>query len=229
MEDIQTVIVFCIELIGTIAFAASGAMIGINRGMDIFGVCVLGVVTAVGGGMTRDIILGNVPGALLQPVYVLVAVFTSLIVFCILYFKSTFLQGKVGLFYEKTMLAMDSVGLGIFTVVGVITGIRNGYPENTFLLTFLGTLTGVGGGLLRDMMAGVPPYIFVKHVYACASVAGALSCIFIYRTFGQIPAMIISSMLVVLIRFLAAHYRWNLPHVKLAPSYSEQTKKNERH
>ena len=60
--DIQGLIVFCMELAGTIAFAASGAMAGINRGMDIFGVCVLGVVTAVGGGMTRDVILGNLPG-----------------------------------------------------------------------------------------------------------------------------------------------------------------------
>ena len=218
MEDIQIIIVFCMELVGTIAFAASGAMVGINRGMDIFGVCVLGVVTAVGGGMTRDVILGNVPGALLDPVYVLVAVFTSLIVFCILYFKRTLLQGKIGILYERIMLAMDSVGLGIFTVVGVITGVSNGYLENTFLLTFLGTLTGVGGGLLRDMMAGVPPYIFVKHVYACASVAGAVSCVWIYRAFGQIPAMLISSILIVLIRFLAARYRWNLPHIKLDSS-----------
>ena len=218
MEDIQIIIVFCMELVGTIAFAASGAMVGINRGMDIFGVCVLGVVTAVGGGMTRDVILGNVPGALLDPVYVSVAVFTSLIVFCILYYKKTLLQGKVGILYERIMLAMDSVGLGIFTVVGVITGVSNGYLENTFLLTFLGTLTGVGGGLLRDMMAGVPPYIFVKHVYACASVAGAISCVWIYRAFGQIPAMLISSILIVLIRFLAARYRWNLPHIKLDSS-----------
>ena len=214
MDDIQTLIVFCMELIGTVAFAASGAMVGINCGMDIFGVCVLGVVTAVGGGMTRDMILGNVPGALIRPVYVLVAVFTALAVFLALYFKRNVLQGKPGELYDRAMLVMDSVGLGIFTVVGVTTGISQGYLENTFLLTFLGTLTGVGGGLLRDMMAGMPPYIFVKHIYACASVAGALSCVWIYRGFGQIPAMVVSSALVVVIRFLAAHYRWNLPRMK---------------
>ena len=182
--DIQDYIVFCMELIGTIAFAASGAMVGINCRMDIFGVCVLGVVTAVGGGMTRDVILGNIPGALIRPVY------------------------------DRAMLVMDSVGLGIFTAMGVMTGIRNGYLENTFLLAFLGTLTGVGGGLLRDMMAGIAPYIFVKHIYACASVVGALSCVWIYRNFGQIPAMLVSSVLVILIRFLAAYYHWNLPHMK---------------
>ncbi len=215
--DIQSLIVFCMEVAGTIAFAASGAMVGIHRGMDIFGICVLGVVTSVGGGMTRDIILGNVPGALIDPVYVVVALFTTLMVFSVFYFKRTLPRGRLGIFYERAMLVMDSIGLGIFTVVGVTTGIRYGYLDNTFLLTFLGTLTGVGGGLLRDMMAGVPPYIFVKHIYACASVAGAISCVYIYREFGQIPAMVIASLLVVLIRFLAAHYRWNLPRITLPP------------
>ena len=213
--DIQSLIVFCMEVAGTIAFAASGAMVGIHRGMDIFGICVLGVVTSVGGGMTRDIILGNVPGALIDPVYVVVALFTTLMVFSVFYFKRILPRGRLGIFYERAMLVMDSIGLGIFTVVGVTTGIRYGYLDNTFLLTFLGTLTGVGGGLLRDMMAGVPPYIFVKHIYACASVAGAISCVYIYREFGQIPAMVIASLLVVLIRFLAAHYRWNLPRITL--------------
>lgn len=213
--DIQSLIVFCMEVAGTIAFAASGAMVGIRRGMDIFGICVLGVVTSVGGGMTRDIILGNVPGALIDPVYVVVALFTALLVFSVFYFKRTLPQGRLGIFYERAMLMMDSIGLGIFTVVGVTTGIRYGYLDNTFLLTFLGTMTGVGGGLLRDIMAGVPPYIFVKHIYACASVAGAISCVYIYRGFGQIPAMVIASLLVVLIRFLAAHYRWNLPRITL--------------
>jgi uncharacterized membrane protein YeiH len=212
--DIQEYIVFCMELVGTIAFAASGAMVGIDRRMDVFGVCVLGVVTAVGGGMVRDVILGNIPGALVRPVYVAVAVAAALLVFLVLYFKKGLLQGKTGLLYDRVMLVMDSVGLGIFTAMGVMTGIRNGYLDNTFLLVFVGTLTGVGGGLLRDMMAGVPPYIFVKHIYACASVVGALGCVWSYRSFGQIPAVVLSSALVIAIRFLAAYYHWNLPHMK---------------
>ena len=203
------------ELAGTIAFAASGAMVGIHCRMDIFGVCVLGVMTAVGGGMTRDVILGNVPGALVKPVYVLAAVITALFVFTVLYFRKNVLQGRFGMVYDRIMLVMDSLGLGIFTVMGVMTGMNEGYGENAFLLTVLGTLTGVGGGLLRDMMAGQPPYIFVKHIYACASVVGAVSCVWIYRIFGQLPAMVISSLLVVVIRFLAAHYRWNLPRIRM--------------
>lgn len=213
--EIQSLIVSGMELVGTIAFAASGAMVGIHCGMDVFGVCVLGVVTAVGGGMTRDIILGNVPGALTNPVYVIAAVITALALFAVLYFRVNVLQGRIGMVYDRVMLVMDSIGLGIFTAAGVITGINAGYMEDIFLLTVLGTLTGVGGGLLRDMMAGQPPYIFVKHVYACASVTGAVCCVWVYRLLGQVPAMFIASAVVTAIRFLAAHYRWNLPHVRL--------------
>ena len=115
--------------------------------------------------------------------------------------------------YDKFMLVMDSVGLGIFTVVGVNTGIRQGYMDNVFLLVFLGTITGVGGGLLRDMMASVPPYIFVKHIYACASIIGAVVCVYMNRFVGNVQAMVVSSIVVVLIRYLAAHYRWNLPRL----------------
>ena len=95
--------------------------------------------------------------------------------------------------------------------MGVNTGIRQGFLDNTFLLVFLGTITGVGGGLLRDMMASVPPYIFFRHIYACASIVGAAVCVIVYRAAGLLPAMLASSVCVMLIRFLAAHYRWNLP------------------
>ena len=212
--NIQDGIIFFMEILGTIAFAASGAMVGIRKRMDIFGICVLGIVTAVGGGMTRDVILGKLPSALQKPVYVEVSVVTALAIFILLYVKQDLLSGKMGTFYDKTMLIMDSVGLGIFTTLGVMTGIDNGYEWNTFLLVFIGMLTGVGGGLMRDMMAGEEPYIFVKHIYACASLVGALGCVWIYREWGRLPAVFIGAFIVMAIRFLAAHYRWNLPHPK---------------
>ena len=213
--DYQSIITFFMEMAGTVAFAASGAMVGVERNMDIFGVSVLGVVTAVGGGMIRDIVLGIIPpNVFINPVYALVATITSCLVFLVFYWKRQLLEGHMRLTYDRVMLVMDSIGLGIFTVVGVNTGIRSGYMDNVFLLVFLGTITGVGGGLMRDMMAGVPPYIFVKHIYACASVMGAMSCIFLYRQFGELPAMMISSMFVFVIRLLAAKYRWNLPRVR---------------
>ena len=149
--DIQSVIVFCMEIIGTVAFSASGAMVGINKSMDVFGVCVLGVFTAVGGGMARDMILCRVPSALINPVYVAVAAATAIVVFAVLWVKKEHFHGRFRMAYDSLMLIMDSLGLGIFTVVGVLTGVKAGYPGNTFLLVFLGTLTGVGGGLTKGV------------------------------------------------------------------------------
>ena len=125
----------------------------------------------------------------------------QVLVFFLLYFKREMLKGNVA--YDKVMLVMDSVGLGIFTVVGVNTGIRQGFADNTFLLVFVGTITGVGGGLLRDMMAEVPPYIFVKHIYACASIVGAIVCVYTYRWFGVVFSLIFGSAAVILMRYLA--------------------------
>ena len=108
----QETITFILEMIGTIAFAASGALVGSEQKMDIFGVSVLGVITAVGGGMIRDVTLGiTPPGVFQKPVYAAVAVLTSVLVFFLLYFKREMLKGNVT--YDKVMLVMDSVGLGI--------------------------------------------------------------------------------------------------------------------
>ena len=222
--DYQSIATFIMEMAGTVAFAASGAMVGVERNMDIFGVSVLGVATAVGGGMIRDIVLGVIPPAVFRnPVYALVSVLASCIVFFIFYFKRELLEGHRRETYDKFMLVLDSVGLGIFTVVGVNAGIRQGHMDNAFLLVFLGTITGVGGGLLRDMMASVPPYIFVKHIYACTSIIGAIVCVYMNRFVGNVEAMVVSSIVVVLIRYLAAHYHWNLP--RLSP-HEEQNDRN---
>ena len=212
--DYQSIITFFMEMAGTVAFAASGAMVGVERNMDIFGVSVLGVVTAVGGGMIRDIVLGIIPpNVFTNPVYALVATITSCVVFLAFYWKRQLLEGHMRLTYDRVMLVMDSIGLGIFTVVGVNTGIRSGYMDNVFLLVFLGTITGVGGGLMRDMMAGVPPYICVKHNYACASIVGAVVCVYMNRFVGNVEAMMVACFVIILIRYLAAHYRWNLPRL----------------
>lgn len=205
-------ITFILEIIGTIAFAASGAMVGVERKMDIFGVSVLGIVTAVGGGMIRDLVMGFTPPAVFRnPIYAVIATITSCIVFASLYLHKGAFDQKKKMRFDQLLLVMDTVGLGIFTVVGVNAGLQNGYRGYTFLLVFVGTITGVGGGLLRDMMADVPPYIFVKHVYACASLVGAISCVIIDLFWGDVAAMILGSCVVILIRYFAARYHWNLP------------------
>ena len=100
-----------------------------------------------------------------------------------------------------------------FTVVGISVGIREGYADSTFLLTFLGVITGVGGGLLRDMMASVPPYIFTRHIYASASILGAYLYIFLFRHIGELPALIIAPLFVVALRIISAKYKLNLPRL----------------
>ncbi len=208
--------IFIIEIIGTIAFASSGAMVGIKKQMDLLGVCVLGMTTAVGGGMIRDLILGVTPPVMFQnPTYALIAIAFSVLVFCGLYFFNNKLtQSKVQGVYDKLMMIFDSLGLGLFTVVGVTTAINIGYETTGFLQIFVGVLTGVGGGVLRDIMAGNTPYIFVKHVYASASILGAVVCVLVERWFGELPAMLIGAAVVFVIRILAAHFKWNLPSIK---------------
>lgn len=203
---------FILEIIGTIAFASSGAMVGIKKQMDLLGVCVLGMTTAVGGGMIRDLILGVTPPIMFQnPTYALLALAFSVFVFCSMYF----FQGKLthGKVYDSIMMIFDSLGLGLFTVVGVTSALNIGYETTGFLQIFVGVLTGVGGGVLRDIMAGQTPYIFVKHVYASASIIGAGACVLIGKWFGELPAMLIGAMVVFIIRTLAVRFRWNLPKI----------------
>lgn len=207
--------IFILELIGTVAFASSGAMIAIEKKMDIFGVNVLGATTAVGGGIMRDIILGlTPPGAFSHPVYVLVAALTSTILFVIAYAKPTAFESRVKTdYYDKLMFWCDTAGLGIFTVVGIQAAVRAVGGENVFFFVFIGTLTGVGGGVLRDIMAGETPYILVKHIYACAAIAGEIVCVVGRTAFGEAYGTILGLAATVLLRFLAAHFRWNLMRV----------------
>ena len=201
--------ILILELVGTRTFSASGAMTGIRKNMDIFGVCILGLTTAVGGGVIRDLILGNTPPATFQdPIYATVAVLTSLVMF--LPQVRRVLMWDQALF-DLCLFLMDTAGLAIFTVVGIRTAYAHEPQATVFLLVFVGVITGVGGGVLRDIIAGDTPYIFVKHVYASASLAGALVCALAWRPLGEMTAMLLGGSLVVLIRGLSAHYRWNLP------------------
>lgn len=163
----------------------------------------------------RDIILGlTPPGAFSHPVYVLVAALISTILFVIAYAKPTAFESRVKTdYYDKLMFWCDTAGLGIFTVVGIQAAVRAVGGENVFFFVFIGTLTGVGGGVLRDIMAGETPYILVKHIYACAAIAGGIVCVVGRTAFGEAYGTILGLAATVLLRFLAAHFRWNLMRV----------------
>ena len=197
------------ELMGTVAFAVSGAMNALQKKMDIFGVSILGLTTAVGGGVIRDLLLGLTPPMMFRnPLYALLSVAVAIIIFIPAIRR---FLGRKPLVQEKTLLLMDSIGLGIFTVTGIATAMEHSEKPSLLLLLFVGTLTGVGGGVLRDMMAGQTPYIFVKHFYATASLVGALLCIGLWNIIGQTGAMLCGTAMVVVLRLLAAHFRWSLP------------------
>jgi uncharacterized membrane protein YeiH len=203
---------FFIEVIGTIAFASSGAMVAIKKQLDLLGVIVLGVTTAVGGGMLRDIIIGNVPPALFKdPIYVLLAFITVMLLFIIVRLNQKILDGRSIETYEKVMNIFDAIGLGAFTVVGIDTAVLSGYGDYHFLIIFLGVITGVGGGILRDIMAGQTPYVLRKHIYACASIVGAILYAWLLNYIDGNIAMLIGACSVVLIRLMATHFCWDLP------------------
>jgi uncharacterized membrane protein YeiH len=205
---------YILEIVGTIAFASSGAMTGIKKNMDIFGVNVLGIVTALGGGLIRDLILGiSPPNMFRDPSYVSVAIITSCILFSIIYFKKSILNSKFMEKYERVMIAMDTIGLSTFTVIGINVGIEKSYGNQYFLLIFLGVMTGVGGGMIRDIMAGNTPYVLVKHVYACASIAGATICVLLKNKIGNMNAMVLGAVVVGVIRYFAIKKKWNLPRI----------------
>lgn len=204
--------IFIIEIIGTIAFSVSGAMTGIEKKMDIFGIAILGLTTAVGGGILRDILTGCIPPQTFRnPIYAMIAVITAVIIFLFAYTGKLVYNTKI---FEFLVFLMDSLGLGTFTVVGINTAFHTSNKFGHFLLIFVGVITGVGGGVLRDMLAGNTPYIFVKHVYACASLAGAVVCVYAWDSLGATRAMLTGAVIIVLIRFLSAYFKWNLPRIR---------------
>lgn len=203
---------FVLEMIGTVAFALSGAMVAIQKRLDFLGILVLGITTAVGGGMIRDLIIGvHPPMMFVKPIYVMVSMISILILFLVIKINHASPKFLESALYETLFNLMDAIGLGVFTVVGVNSVMNNDMNHMLFLKIFLGVITGVGGGLLRDMMANETPGILRKHVYACASIVGAISYILLYDWLHSGVAMILSIIVVVVIRVLAKHYEWNLP------------------
>ena len=211
----SNLIIYIFEMIGTVAFASSGALVGIRKNMDIFGVNVLGITTAVGGGCIRDIILGITPPKVFQNFsYVGASILISCILFTIFYLNQELLSSRFLETYERVMISLDAIGLGVFTVMGIRTAIEASFENNIILLIFVGAVTGIGGGMLRDVMAGMTPFVFVKHVYAIASILGAVCYIILRLYIRDTISLFLGAAVVIIIRLLAAHFRWNLPRIR---------------
>lgn len=206
----------CLEILGTVAFSISGAVEAMKKEMDLLGVIALGLVTAVGGGVIRDVVIGEVPPATFQnPVYAELAVGVAVAAFVIGMAASRREQKGKKAAWNQVLLVSDAVGLGAFTILGIRCTQEKLGDENTALLLFVGVITGVGGGILRDVFAGNVPYIFRKHVYATASIVGAVSYLLLDGAGYPQLAVLFSLVLVLALRILAAHFQWNLPRAKI--------------
>lgn len=210
--DIGAIIYTFTELVAISAFAVSGAMTAIKRGLDMFGVIFIGCITAIGGGVIRDLLLGSIPPLMFRDYrYLITAAIASFAVFADAYFfKEKYVSYSRRI--DSINNLVDAVGLGIFTVIGVQTAIGYGYDRNGFFCIFLGVITGIGGGILRDVMTRSTPQVFVKHVYAIASIIGA--CIYYFMIkygIGETASLLVASVSVFAVRVLATHYKWNFP------------------
>lgn len=204
--------IFIIEIIGIIAFAISGAVVAIKKHFDIFGVIVLGVITAVGGGALRDIILGITPPSMfINPIYVAVAFFTSCFAF-IGATVATLVFKKSIQFFKDVVNFFDAIGLGVFAVTGTNTAIVHGFSDNPFLAIFVGVITGIGGGMLRDILACKVPFVLYKDIYACAAIVGATVYYYLYTLkFSSSISVFLSIFITIIIRIVATIFNLSLP------------------
>lgn len=215
-------IINIIEIIGICAFASSGAIVAINNKLDVLGVVILGVINALGGGIIRDIILGNTP-----PYFfcndnylslICLSVFVSLIIFILASFKKI-LKYIVKFNNNIVFNVADAIGLAAFCVLGSNVAISMGFENEVLLIIIVGCITGVGGGVMRDIMIGQIPIVFKKRVYILPAIIGTIIYIYLPQIFqsqvSQSLSMIISVVFIVLFRILAILFKWNLPYIKI--------------
>ena len=210
-EGIMDIIWYMFDMIGTIAFAISGALVGVARKMDIFGMAVLALATAIGGGIVRDVLLGYFPpNSLRNVVYVTVVLAVTVIVFLI--YNSRYRKHAMGPRSRASYLLADALGLASFTVTGASAGFKL-YPELPIFIVLLGTITAVGGGIIRDMLAQRIPSVLKEDVYALPSIIGGIVYYLMVTSSWDSMAVYGAFTVVLVIRLLAIKYNWSLPKV----------------
>lgn len=195
-------VLYVLDLIGTAAFAASGAWVAIRCRMDLFGVLVLGLVTAVGGGTLRDLLVGDLPPFSLQDeTYLYIAIVAALVVFaCRNRFQAV----------ERPLLILDAVGLGTFAVIGTTKALD--FQLGFLGASLMGVMTCTAGGVIRDVLANQVPLILRKEVYASACLAGSVLLVALEHFGAPRPtAVLLAAATVIVLRLLAIQYNWSLP------------------
>jgi uncharacterized membrane protein YeiH len=195
-------LLYFLDLLGTAAFAASGGWAGIRRDMDLFGVMVLGLVTATGGGTLRDLLLGDTPPFILQnETYLYLSIAVSLAVF--------FFHRRIG-FLQHPLLYFDAVGLGTFVVIGTSKALA--FNIGFLGSVLLGVMTATAGGMLRDILSSRVPLILRREIYASACLAGAALLYVLHQT--PLPhnlSLLAGALAVVTLRLMAIRFNWSQP------------------
>ncbi len=191
-----------LDLVGVAVFAITGALAAGRKHMDLFGVVVIALATALGGGTLRDLILGSYPVFWISsPIYIFVGTAAAAL---------TFVLARFIKFPERALKFADALGLAVFTVIGTGKAIYLGVPDSVSVI--MGVMTGVAGGIIRDMLSGEIPLVLRAEIYATASLCGAATLALLTRHFASVPYPVAAAVIVVLaLRLAAIHWKLSLP------------------
>ncbi|MDE6574768.1 MAG: trimeric intracellular cation channel family protein [Muribaculaceae bacterium] len=205
-EDLLFILI--IEMLGTVAFAISGIRLAAAKSFDWFGAYVVGLVTAIGGGTVRDLLLG-IPVFWMQTWMYLGVTFVSLVT--VIIFRRALVGGM------RTLFIFDAIGLALFVVVGIEKSLVAGYPM--WVAIAMGIITGSFGGITRDILLNEEPLFFRKDIYATACLAGGLVywLVSLLSFTTPIAAQISCGLTVIGLRIAAVHYNWSLPILQISP------------
>ncbi len=205
-----------LSAIGVVAFSVAGALVAIDHRVDMFGVVTLAAITSFGGGLTRDLLMGKLPPTLFTDRFYLVlagvSVLTALVVFTVArVFQQKFVEREK--LIDRITNIFDAVAIGVFATTGAKTVMDfTGTPENAFLVLTLGSLTAVGGSIIRDVLICEVPFVLKKRIYVLAVLAGAgLYYLLVRLGTAEIPALVAGTLLTFGLRMMATVFRWNLP------------------
>lgn len=196
-------VIYIFDIFGTVIFAVTGALCGVRHKLDLLGVIVFGCTVGVGGGMLRDVLIGAAPvAALTNETYLIACILAGLTVFCVARWMSDLTQ----------MIAFcDAIGLGVFTAIGSAKGCL--FELHPIGVVLTGTLTAVGGGIIRDIMARSVPVVLTSDFYATAALLGGVLYYVLYA-FSSLPQFVIFMIVfafVTGVRLAAMHFKLRLP------------------